>query len=129
MGKKYYHDGKFYVVQKWINTSDNILKEYNYTFKYFLIYALSADETSPALAVLRHAIIALFSCCFKCPLPFPAATTFLRQRRQSINTLHFASKVVCQGASPLWKVWRVRNHRIFERKIITHGFLIMNKNS
>ncbi len=26
------------------------------------IYSLSADETSPALAALRHAIAALFSC-------------------------------------------------------------------
>ena len=34
------------------------------------IYALSADETSPALAAPRHAITALFSCCFKCACPF-----------------------------------------------------------
>ena len=31
--------------------------------------ALSADETSPALATPRHAITALLSCCFKCPCP------------------------------------------------------------
>ena len=34
------------------------------------IYALFADETSPALAALRHTITALFSCCFKCACPF-----------------------------------------------------------
>lgn len=33
------------------------------------IYALSADETSPALAAPRHAITALFSCRFQCPCP------------------------------------------------------------
>ena len=33
------------------------------------IYALSADETSPALAAPRRAITVLFSCCFKCPCP------------------------------------------------------------
>ena len=33
------------------------------------IYALSADETRPALAAPRHASTALFSCRFKCPCP------------------------------------------------------------
>ena len=33
--KKYYHDGKFYVVQKWLNKSSSILKEYTHTFNYF----------------------------------------------------------------------------------------------
>ena len=33
--KKYYHDGKFYVVQKWLNKSGSILKEYNHSFDYF----------------------------------------------------------------------------------------------
>ena len=48
------------------------------------ISALSADETSPALAAPRHAITALFSCRFKCPCPPPAATAFSQQRRQSV---------------------------------------------
>ena len=43
------------------------------------IYALSADENSPALAAPRHASTALFSC-----RPSPAATAFSRQRRQSV---------------------------------------------
>lgn len=38
--KKYYHDGKFYVVQKWLNKSGSILKEYNHTFKYFFDFVV-----------------------------------------------------------------------------------------
>lgn len=33
--KKYFHDGEFYIIQKWLNKSGSILKEYNHTFKYF----------------------------------------------------------------------------------------------
>ena len=33
--KKYYHNRKFYVTQKWLNKSGSILKEYNHTFNYF----------------------------------------------------------------------------------------------
>ena len=51
------------------------------------IYALSADESRPALAAPRHASTALFSCRFKCPCPI-THYTLLR-------------KVVCQmGALP-----------------------------
>ena len=64
------------------------------------IYALSADETSPALAAPRHAITALFSCCFKCPCPTRRQRHFHGNADRAYNTLHFASKVVCQGASP-----------------------------
>ena len=64
------------------------------------IYALSADETSPALAAPRHAITALFSCCFKCPCPPGWQPHFRSNADRAYNTLHFASKVVCQGASP-----------------------------
>ena len=58
------------------------------------IYALSADESRPALAAPRHASTALFSCRFKCPsLPggngiFTATPT----ERITYNTLHFASQ-------------------------------------
>ena len=38
--KKYYHDGKFYVIQKWLNKSGSILKEYNHTFKYFFDFVV-----------------------------------------------------------------------------------------
>ena len=64
------------------------------------IYALSADETSPALAAPRHAITALFSCRFKCPCPPWWQPHFRSNADRAYNTLHFASKVVCQGASP-----------------------------
>ena len=66
------------------------------------IYALSADETSPALAAPRHAITALFSCCFKCPCPLRRQRHFHGNADRAYNTLHFASKVVCQRDT-LWK--------------------------
>ena len=66
------------------------------------IYALSADETSPALAAPRHAITALFSCCFKCPCPLGRQPHFRSNADRAYNTLHFASKVVCQRDT-LWK--------------------------
>ena len=65
------------------------------------IYALSADETSPALAASRHAITALFSCRFKRPCPPRRQRHFHGNADRAYNTLHFASKVVCQmGALP-----------------------------
>ena len=64
------------------------------------IYALSADETSPALAAPRHAITALLSCRFKCPCPTRRQPHFRSNADRAYNTLHFASKVVCQGVSP-----------------------------
>ena len=67
------------------------------------IYALSADETSPALAAPRHAITALFSCRFKCPCPPRRQPHFRSNADRAYNTLHFASKVVCQRGMPLWK--------------------------
>ena len=66
------------------------------------IYALSADETSPALAASRHTITALFSCRFKCPCPPRRQRHFYGNADRAYNTLHFASKVVCQRV-PLWK--------------------------
>ena len=65
------------------------------------IYALSADETSPALAAPRHAITALFSCRFKCPCPPWWQPHFRSNADRAYNTLHFASKVVCQRGAPL----------------------------
>ena len=70
------------------------------------IYALSADETSPALAAPRHAITALFSCCFKCPCPPGWQPHFRSNADRAYNTLHFASKVVCQRDT-LWKPYFV----------------------
>ena len=65
------------------------------------IYALSADETSPALAALRYASTALFSCRFKYPCPPRRQRHFHGNADRADNTLHFASKVVCQmGALP-----------------------------
>ena len=66
------------------------------------IYALSADETSPALAASRHAITALFSCRFKCRCPPGWQWHFYGNADRAYNTLHFASKVVCQRGT-LWK--------------------------
>ena len=66
------------------------------------IYALSAGETSPALAAPRHAITALFSCYFKCACPFLWQPHFRSNADRAYNTLHFASKVVCQRDT-LWK--------------------------
>ena len=64
------------------------------------IYALSADETSPALAAPCHAITALFSCRFKCPCPPRRQRHFHGNADRAYNTLHFASKVVCQRGHP-----------------------------
>ena len=66
------------------------------------IYALSADETSPALAASRHTITALFSCRFKCPCPPRRQRHFHNNADRAYNTLHLASKVVCQRDT-LWK--------------------------
>ena len=66
------------------------------------IYALSADENSPALAAPRHTSTALFSCRFKCPCPPRRQRYFRSNADRAYNTLHFASKVVCQRV-PLWK--------------------------
>lgn len=65
------------------------------------IYALSADETSPALAALRHAITALFSCRFKCPCPPRRQWRFHGNADRAYNTLHFAPQSrVPNGALP-----------------------------
>ena len=65
------------------------------------IYALSADESRPALAAPRHASTALFSCRFKCPCPPRRQRHFHGNAGRAYNTLHFASQVVCQmGALP-----------------------------
>ena len=60
------------------------------------IYALSADETNPVLAAPRHTITVLFSCCFKCACPSGRHPHFRSNADRAYNTLHFASKVVCQ---------------------------------
>ena len=71
------------------------------------IYALSAEETSLALAAPRHAITALFSCRFKCPCPPRRQRHFRSNADRAYNTLHFASKVVCQRVT-LWKPWTTK---------------------
>ena len=68
------------------------------------IYALSADETRPALAAPRHTSTVLFSCRFKCPCPPRRQRHFHSNADRAYNTLHFASQSrVPMGASPLWK--------------------------
>ena len=66
------------------------------------IYALSADETRDVLAAPRHTITALFFCRFKCPRPPRRQPHFHSNADRAYNTLHLASKVMCQrgGASP-----------------------------
>ena len=67
------------------------------------IYALSADETSPALAAPRHAITALFSCRFKCPCPPWWQPHFRSNADRAYNTLHFATQSSVPRGKPLWK--------------------------
>ena len=67
------------------------------------IYALSADETSPALAAPRHAITALFSCRFKCPCPPRRQRHFHGNADRAYNTLHFALQSRVPKGEPLWK--------------------------
>ena len=69
------------------------------------IYALSADESRPALAAPRHASTALFSCRFKCPCPPRRQRHFHGNAGRAYNTLHFASqsRVPNGGRCPLWK--------------------------
>ena len=63
-------------------------------------YALSADETSPALAAPRHAITALLSCRFKCPCPLRRQRHFHGNADRAYNYT-LLRKVVCQmGALP-----------------------------
>ena len=67
------------------------------------IYALSAAETSPALAAPRHAITALFSCRFKCPCPPRRQPHFRSNADRAYNTLHFATQSRVPRGKPLCK--------------------------
>ena len=67
------------------------------------IYALSADETRPALAAPRHASTALFSYRFKCPCPPRRQRHFHGNADRAYNTLHFASQSRVPRGKPLWK--------------------------
>ena len=67
------------------------------------IYALSAGETSPALAAPRHAITALFSCRFKRPCPPRRQRYFHGNADRAYNTLHFATQSRVPRGKPLWK--------------------------
>ena len=67
------------------------------------IYALSAGETSPALAALRHTITTLFSCCFKSHCPPRRQRYFRSNTDRAYNTLHFATQSRVPRGKPLWK--------------------------
>ena len=67
------------------------------------IYALSADESRPALAAPRHASTALFSCRFKCPCPPRRQRHFHGNAGRAYNTLHFALQSRVPRGKPLWK--------------------------
>ena len=90
---------KYACLSKWFGTFCPVVRRGTRTGAF--ISALSADETSPALAAPRHAITALFSCRFKCPCPPRRQRHFRSNVDRAYNTLHFASKVVCQRESPL----------------------------
>ena len=66
------------------------------------IYALSADETRPALAAPRHASTALFSCRFKCPSLPGGNGIFTATPTERITHYTLLRKVVCQRGT-LWK--------------------------
>ena len=65
------------------------------------IYALSADETRPALTAPRHASTALFSCRFKCPCPPRRQRHFHGNADRAYNTLHFATQSRVPKGYPL----------------------------
>ena len=79
---------------------------------HIFIYALSADETSPALAAPRHAITALLSCCFKCPCPPRWQRHFHGNAVRAYNTLHFASqsRVPNGGVAPFGNPHKKRRY-------------------
>ena len=76
------------------------------------IYALSADENSPALAAPRHASTALFSCRFKCPCPPRWQRHFHGNAVRAYNTLHFASqsRVPNGGVAPFGNPHKKRRY-------------------
>ena len=76
------------------------------------IYALSADETRPALAAPRHASTALFSCRFKCPCPPRRQRHFHGNADRAYNTLHFASqsRVPNGGVAPFGNPHKKRRY-------------------
>ena len=76
------------------------------------IYALSADETRPALTAPRHTSTALFSRRFKCPCPPRRQRHFHGNADRAYNTLHFASqsRVPNGGVAPLGTPHKKRRH-------------------
>ena len=82
----------------WKNTIINHRERVNEDF----IYALSADENSPALAAPRHAITALFSC-RKNAFALPGGNgIFTATPTERITHYTLLRKVVCQRGT-LWK--------------------------
>ena len=76
------------------------------------IYALSADESRPALTAPRHASTALFSCRFKCPCPPRRQRHFHGNADRAYNTLHFASqsRVPNGGVAPFGNPHKKRRY-------------------
>ena len=92
----------------WKNTIINHREWVNEDF----IYALSADETRPALAAPRHTSTALFSCRFKCPCPPRRQRHFHDNADRAYNTLHFASqsRVPNGGVAPFGNPHKKRRY-------------------
>ena len=76
------------------------------------IYALSADESRPALTAPRHTSTALFFRRFKCPCPPRRQRHFHGNADRAYNTLHFASqsRVPNGGVAPLGTPHKKRRH-------------------
>ena len=76
------------------------------------IYALSADESRPALTAPRHASTALFSCRFKCRCPPRRQRHFHGNADRAYNTLHFApqSRVPNGGVAPFGNPHKKRRY-------------------
>ena len=76
------------------------------------IYALSADETRPALTAPRHTSTALFSCRLKCPCPPRRQRHFHGNADRAYNTLHFAlqSRVPNGGVAPFGNPHKKRRY-------------------
>ena len=89
------------------------------------IYAQSAVETRPVLTALRHASTALFSCRFKCVCSPQRQPHFRSNADRAYNTLHFASKVVCQRV-PLWEPLTTKQaeYPAFSRCLILSLYLL-----
>ena len=63
--KKYFHDGKFYVIQQWKNKLGNVIKEYKHRFNYFFdFFAFLKGDLSNADLLFCDGLTNLEQCDF-----------------------------------------------------------------